>query len=158
MKWYNTFRRGNGTYTTMEWSAQQMLDFTILKYAVIAIVSSFLSVLVSGLCLLYRLWDYDTDDKSPSFIGIVSSLYFLIDYYNGWIVSFILWIFNSESTMRNLVQLNAVCLITHVLVLIFGDTIYFNTQGEPAVKKRILLAFTAICLIVSYLITIPFVR
>ena len=95
MQFFNTFKRRNGSYSTVEFSAQEMLNFDILRLGFIAVLFSFLSVLLSGACLLYRLWDYDTDDKSPSFIGIVTATYFLIDYHKAWLVSFILGIFNA---------------------------------------------------------------
>ncbi len=148
MKYFNTFKRGNGSYVTQEWTADEMFNFEFIKCCVIAIFFSFISVIVSAICLFVRLWDYEEDEKGPSYVGIISAGYFLIDYWRGWIVTWIIRLFEDAATIKIMVILNATMLISHLILLIFGDTIYFNTNERT--RYTTLIYYMVITVFCSY--------
>ena len=151
MRFFETFKRKNGNYVTQEWSGEEMLNYDILKLAFMLVIGSILTVLSSAVCLFVKLYDYEENQKAPSIFGIIFSLYFLIDYKQGWIVSFILRFFEDENWMRFIFACNLSLLITHILLLIFGDTIFYKNKGEGTAMLVIwtLVAFT-ITLICAY--------
>lgn len=157
MKWYNSFKRSDGTYTTQEWSAEDMVNYDIMSLVVICVVGSILTVLSSAVCLIARLYDYEENEKAPSFWGIFFALYFIIDYWRGWAVTFILGIFEDAATIKIIALWNLAMLITHILLLIFGDTIYFNIKAERD-RKSILVIFTILALGISYLIATSIIK
>ena len=153
MRWYNSFKRSDGSYTTQEWSAEDMVNYDIMSLVVICIVGSILTVLSSTVCLIARLYDYEENEKAPSFWGIFFALYFIIDYTNGWPVTFILNMIEDAATIKLIAVCNIAVLITHILLLVFGDTIYFNIKVESN-RKSSLIVFTVFALIASYIVAI----
>ena len=151
MKFYNTFKRRNGNYVTQEWSAEEMFNYDLLTFVFILIIGCILTVLSSAVCLFVKLYDYEEDQKAPSIWGIIFSLYFIIDYWRGWLVTFILKLFENAGTMKFMLMVNIALLITHVLLLIFGDTVFYNVEGESE-RKYTIIIYTVITLGISYFI------
>ncbi len=149
MRFYNTFARSNNNFVTQEWSADEMFSFEFIKYCIYGVLLSFISAIASAVCLIARLWDYDEDEKVPSFVGIITALYFLIDYSRGWIVTWILAIVEDAATIKTMAVWNLAMLITHILVLIFGDTIYFNVENEAS-RKPTLVCCVIFIIVIAY--------
>lgn len=147
-KFYNSFKRNDGGWETQEWSASEMFDYYFIKYILIGVALSFLSAVVSGILLLVRLFDYDNDEKAPTFIGIGTSLYFVIDYANGWIISWVIKSLNYASELRLMAIWNLTMLLTHVFILVLGDTIYFNAKETE--RKRTLFIYTGFVVVILY--------
>ena len=149
MKFYNTFKRKDGNYVTQEWSGEDVFNYDILQLCFILIIGSLLSVLSSTVCLIVKLYDYEEDQKAPSIFGIIFSGYFVLDYYLGWPISFILKLIEPTNTVMTMVNYNASILIVHILLLIFGDTIYYNTNTN---KRQTLIFTTIVTAIITYFI------
>ncbi len=152
MRFYNTFKRGNGDLITQEWSAKEVFDYDLLKFCFIAAVGSILVVLASGICLLARIWDYEEDEKQPSFYGIAFAFYFMLDYHFGWFLTFILKMFEDAHALKLMATCNLALLLTHILLLIFGDTLFFNIEDEEA-RKPVLVIYTIVTLVLTYLVS-----
>jgi hypothetical protein len=151
MKWIRTFKKGDG-FISQEWSADEMFTFDMLKYLVLGVFISILSALASGLCLLVRLYDYEEGELAPNMVGIGVGLYFVIDYCLKWPVTFILRLFEDDPTMKFMAACNLSILITHVLLVLFGDSIYFG-EADESIRKPKLIIITAITLGVSYFLS-----
>lgn len=147
LKFFNTFKRGDG-FVTQEWTATEMFDYELIKYVFIGVLVSFVSVILSGVLLVIRLFDYNNDEKAPSFIGIGASLYFLIDYYNGWFVTWLMKMLGYGYNLKAMAIWNLTMLLAHILLLVIGDTIYFNTE-EPQRQKTIFI-YAGFAVVVLY--------
>jgi|ERR1035437_10069604 hypothetical protein len=147
MQYFNTFKRGDGL-VTQEWTADEMFNFEFVKYVIFGVLISFLSVIASSICLVVRLFDYDNDEKAPSFVGIVTSLYFLIDYVNGWFVTWLMKILGYGYNLKLFACVNLTMLLVHVFILVLGDTIYFN--AEESIRKRSLIIYTGFAIVIAY--------
>jgi hypothetical protein len=155
MKFYNTFNRGGGRYTTQEWSAEEMFNFDLLSLCFILAIGCILSFLASAISLIVRLWGWEHDEKLTSVWGIAFATYFIFDYCKGWFVTSVLRMFEDKPTMESMLAFNISLLITHVVLLIFGDTVYFNSKEES--RKITLTIVTAVFLGITYLITKSFI-
>jgi len=151
MKFYNTFKRNNGNYVTQEWSGDDVFTYDILQFCFLTIFGSLLSVISSTICLFVRLYDYEEDQKAPSIFGVIFSLYFVLDYCFGWPITFILKLFESQTIINNMFAWNVGMLLTHIVLLIFGDTIYYNTKKD---RKAILTIAIIFVFIISYFISL----
>ena len=153
MKFYNSFKRSNGSIQTQEFSAEEMLNFQIFKLAMFLIVGSLFAVLVSPITLIFRLFNYDKDEKLPSLIGIVSSLYLMVDYSTNFIVITVLRVVEQgdEKVISTIMACNLVFLIAHVFVLIFGDTIYFNAKEKQKGLGNLLI-YLSVCMVLSFVL------
>lgn len=151
MKFYNTFKRNNGNYVTQEWSGEDVFNYDIIQFFFITLIGSLLSVISSAICLIVKLYDYEEDQKAPSIFGIIFSLYFVLDYYFGWVITFLLKLIESDVIVANMCAWNIAMLITHVLLLIFGDTIYYNTKIN---RKRVLVTSVILITSITYIISL----
>ena len=95
-----------------------------------------------------------TMKKTPSFIGIVVSLYLLIDHANDWLITTILRVveLGDEKTINTIMVFNLMFLITHIVLIIFGDTIYFNVK-DTSIRKQTLIIYTVFCLGASFIVS-----
>ena len=157
MKYYNTFKRSNGSYVTQEWSAQEMMDYDILAFVFKLFIGALLSSMASAFCLVARLWDYEEDEKQPSLFGILCALYFIIDYHNQWVIYTILTLIEDAHTIKVMATWNTALLPTHILLLIFGDTLFFNLKNGLNDKKFLLSLACGVTLAISYFIATYFV-
>lgn len=151
MKFYNTFKRSNGRYTTQEWSAEEMFNYDIMKFCIIAVLGTLLSVLTSGICLLIRLYEYEENEKAPNIWGGIVALYLLIDYWRGWFITFVLNIIEDTETIKLMMVCNFAILITHILILIFGDTVFYNIEEEVE-RKYTLVIYSVVSLVLFYFV------
>ncbi len=154
MKYFNSWKRGDG-FVTQEWTADEMFNFEFIKYIIFGVLISFLSVIASAICLVVRIFDYDNDEKAPSYIGIATSLYFLIDYANGWFITWLIKMLGYGYNLKIMATFNLTMLLIHVFILILGDTIYFN--AVESVRKRNLIIYTGFAVIIFYNISKYFI-
>lgn len=153
MKFYNTWKRGDG-YVTQEWSASEVFDFYFIKYIILGILLSFASAIISAIMLVIRLFGYDDDTKAPSYIGVGTSLYFLIDYANGWVISWVFKALNYATELKIMACWNLTFLLVHIFILVLGDTIYFNS--DEAIRKRNLFIYTGFAIWILHTISKSF--
>ena len=120
MKFINTFRQRDGSYQSTEWTANEVFNLGFIKCVFIGVALSFLSIIASAICLFTRLWDYEENEKQPSFVGIITAFYFICDYSFGWFVTWLIEMCGYGYNLSNMVCLNVALLITHILLLVFG--------------------------------------
>lgn len=156
MKFYNTFKRGDGSYRTTEFSAAEMLNVDILTFLVVGGLATILSCFVSGLLVLVTLHDFEDERAKPSIWGALISIYFLVDMANHWIM----WIFmrliysvsgEAEYWVTWFTHMNISFLITHLALIILGGTIYFNGDTDSA-KSRLVIVTIGICLVTFFIL------
>lgn len=117
MEFFKTYKTG-GSFTTMKFSDAEFLNYNITMWLLGLAFSIILSVFISPILMVLRIVSNDEDDSWVfSFIGILASIYTLIDIHNGWLYSVILRSFNIIDT-ANLSALTLAYLFGHILLLI----------------------------------------
>ena len=158
MKFLNTFKQRDGSYQTTEWKANEVFNLGFVKCIIIGVALGFISIIASAICLVARLWDYEENEKQSSFIGIITALYFICDYWRGWFVTWLIDICGYSYNLGNMVCLNVALLVTHILLLIFGDTFFYGLEDDAETDKNYYLGIMCvISMVVTFLITKIFI-
>ncbi len=134
MKFYNTFKKGDGSYRTYEFSAEEMLNLDIITFLIVGSICALLSTIASAILIFVTLHDYEDEGIKPSIWGGLIGLYFLIDIYNHWLIWIFLRLFESEKWIAIIYNLNIAYFVTHLFLIIFGATVYYNV--EDANKRK----------------------
>lgn len=156
MRFYNTFKKDNGNYSTQEWSSDEEFNYGFIKFIVIGLIVSFVSAIASVICIIARIWDYEENEKKINYIGVFTAMYFIFDIKNGWVINWVLNIFLNPETIKGLFIWNVSLLATHILLLIFGDTVFYNINNEEN-RKPLLFIITLFGLILSFFIVKAFI-
>jgi len=142
MKFYNTFKKGDGSYRTYEFSAEEMLNLDIITFVIVGSICALLSTIASAVLIIVTLHDYEREGIKPSIWGSFIGLYFLIDMYNHWILWIFLRILEGEYWLNIFYNLNIAYFVTHLFLVIFGATVYYNVE-DPSQRKTKLVMATA---------------
>lgn len=148
-KFYKSWNSSDGSVTTQEWTMDELFSYHMIRWFIIGILVSFLSVIVSGACLLIRLVDYEEGERQPNWVGVFTSLYFLIDCSFGWIVHWFLMLFASQGDMNIMIKANVGTLLANLVVLTIGDRLYDRVEGN----KLQMLCYLIFAVGVGYNIT-----
>ena len=80
--------------------------------------------IISPFILILTILNFNGQKTILNLIGLVLGSYFLYDAYSGWLVTNFLRILLSENIMNILIYLNAISVVLHAVLLIFGGVIY----------------------------------
>lgn len=133
-------------YSLDSWVNLGLLGFCIALLFFIVGAPIISSVLVLLFCV-----DIDQYEKphSLNIVGILLSVYLLIDIYKGWVMSFLFsFIFDSQD-IEKIIYINCASIFTNLFVLIFADTI-FNLSGK---SNFISFIYISAILFISYQIS-----
>jgi hypothetical protein len=136
MKFYNTFKSFGG-YTTVEWSSDEMFNYQMIIGLIFAYILSILSIIASGICIFLTLADIERQGVKTSIYGALMSGYYLLDVYNDWILNSILKLFLSDQWYHISLNLNIIYFVTHIFLLLFSATIYYNTSIASQRKTKL---------------------
>jgi len=131
-RWFKSYQGRDGSWTTREWSSEEMMNFQLFQFVVGVIIAALVSSFISVVCHMIRLSELKKTENEITFgvFGALTSLYFLIDYSNGWWASSIVGYFNECGGIKTFVALNWAMLIVNLVFLFFGARIY-DTYKMP---------------------------
>lgn len=113
-------------YTLEAWGNLGCLGICILLFIFTTVLPAVSAILALLFCI-----DIDRSDRphSLNIIGILLSIYLLIDIHNDWVISFLFNVVFSPNEMERVIHINHASILTNILVLIFSDLI-FNLSGK----------------------------
>lgn len=155
MKFYNTFKKGDGSYRTYEFSAQEMLNLDIITFLVVGSICAFLSTIASAILIIVTVNDFEREGVKPSIWGSLIGIYWLVDIYNHWVIWIFLRLFESEKWISIFTNFNVAYLITHLYLVILGTTVFYNVPN-PDERKPILVIATIGVFVGSILLAFAF--
>ena len=143
-------RNRDGSYTHSEvytyenWTNIQFMG-AVMVIAFIIMIAPFASLI---LFIMY-LFGNAFNDRGYAYIAIIISLYFVIDFFNGWILNSIITVFSEKESEAIYVSLNMSVLCSSVLTLIFAKEAETGFEFRINLNKLfigILIAFACFCI------------
>jgi len=118
--------KDGNTITTEVYTLEAYSNGRILVYIGIAVGACLAAPIASSILLIFYCIDRNVDPQPLPFnlCGFLISLYFLFDFYHGWLVSAIVSAFSSPTEMKDSVYVNAALMIVHFICLAYGNGIY----------------------------------
>lgn len=107
-----------------EWSFDTRAGVELMGSLVNLFTVILFAQIISPFILVFIILGYNGRFSIYNLIGLIVGSYFLIDAYNGWIITTILKIFLSEGVMNVLIYLNAIAVILHAFILVFGPLMH----------------------------------
>jgi hypothetical protein len=139
---------GDGGFFSEIYSLETWANLGILGFCIALFFLTAISPLISSLLALLFCLDIDSDDKpiQLNIIGIILSVYLLVDINKEWVMSFLYnFVFNPQE-FQNVIHINCASIFTNVLLLIFPNLIY-NLAFK---NKFICFLYVAIILLITY--------
>jgi len=143
-------RNRDGSYTHSEvytyenWTNIQFVG-AVMVVAFIIMIAPFASLILFGMYLFGNAFN----DKGYAYIAIIISLYFVIDFFNGWLLNSIITIFSGKESEAIYVSLNLSVLCSSVLTLFFAKEAEDGFEFRINLNKLfigILIAFVSFCI------------
>ena len=143
-------RNRDGSYTHSEvytyenWTNIQFMG-AVMVIAFVIMIAPFASLI---LFIMY-LFGNAFNDRGYAYIAIIISLYFVIDFFNGWILNSIITVFSEKESEAIYVSLNMSVLCSSVLTLIFAKEVETGFEFRINLNKLfigILIAFACFCI------------
>jgi hypothetical protein len=151
----NVFKTKNpdGSVTTTEqWDFSTIAGLEIAQGIAILLAAIVIGSVIAPILLLVCLANFNVNRKIPHIIGVLTSLYFVLDCYFGWIGVVLLSFGLSETNLNYLIAINVASGLAHISLLFFGTNIY-----EYAIKvKKIKEQYQRICSIILIVSLIGF--
>jgi hypothetical protein len=155
-RFINTFKNKDGSSTSIFLTADEMFNINLVEFLIKLVIFCLLSTIASVSLIFVRLYDYEENEKSPNFWGIIIAVYLACDYHYHLVMHFLFSIFTSWDLIF-MARFNSAVLITHIVFLIFADTYFYNSQELDRTKKINLTWMVLACLFVSYNISKLFI-
>ena len=132
-------------YTLEAWGNLGCLGICISLFIFTAVLPAVSSILALLFCI-----DIDRSDRphSLNIIGILLSIYLLIDIHNDWLISFLFKIVFEPNEIKDIIYVNCASILVNILILFFSDSIY-ELAGK---NKFISCLYIAISIFLIYLI------
>lgn len=129
-------RADGSKFTVNEWDANSIGNLGGSGLVSILVSALFLAI-ASPLSLIVAVFTYNGRLGISNIIGLVASIYFLIDMNHAWIFSDMIHVFMTESQVAFMVSLNIASLVAHVSLFIL--TIAFGNHFNVAPRMWVLL-------------------
>jgi hypothetical protein len=137
MEFYKIWRGWGGTIGVNRLTLGDLIMNNLLVVAIyLILLALFVVVLPTFMLGIYVLWLLSTDMEggveSPNMaqrqviliMGIISSVYFMVDFHNGWIAYKVLGSMTYKETMDGIAIYNLSIGILSTVLFLFGHTIY----------------------------------
>ena len=129
-------RADGSKYTVKEWDANSIGNLGGTGIASILVSALFLAI-ASPISLAIAVFTYNGRVGISNIIGLLASIYFLIDMNHAWIFSDMIHVFMTESQAAFMVTLNIASLVAHVSLLVL--TVAFGNHFNVAPRMWVLL-------------------
>jgi hypothetical protein len=143
MKYYSTYKSLTGGYTTVEWTAEEYMNYQMFFMLILAYIFAIFSVVASGFLILLTIFDCDKAGIKPSVWGAIMSGVILIDNHYGFVLTAIQRIFLGDEMYILTHTLNLTYFVVHLFLIFLGPTLYHNVSGESN-KKPMLFVYTMV--------------
>lgn len=134
-------------YTLREWDANSIGNLDGNGITSILASALFL-VIASPISLLIAVFTYNGRLGMANLIGLVASIYFLIDVNHGWIFCDMIHVFMSQSQVAFMVSLNIASLMAHVSLFVL--TLAFGTHFNVAPRMWVLLGAIVAMFVIGF--------
>jgi hypothetical protein len=121
--------------TTEVYTTQGYISSKMWLYFGIAILVCVIAPVASSILLVFYCIDRNADPQPIPFnlYGFLISLYFLVDFYNGWLLTtFVSSILGSDTEMKISVYANAATLVINFVCLLNGERIYESVDRSKS--------------------------
>ena len=81
MKYYSTYKSLTGGYTTVEWTAEEYMNYQLIFMLIISYILAIISVVAAGFLIFLTIFDADKEGIKPSIWGLMISGGILLDNY-----------------------------------------------------------------------------
>ena len=107
-----------------EWNYDTRAGYELAGGFINLFSAVFFIQIISPFILILTILNFNGQKTILNLIGLALGSYFLYDAYNGWLVTNFLRILLSENIMNILIYLNAISVVLHAVLLLFGGVIY----------------------------------
>lgn len=156
MKYYKSEKSNTGGFLTTEWTANEMFGANMIEFIIRLAIFAGLSLIASFGLLIVRLYDYEENEKGSSIWGIIISSYFIVDMHYHLVLHFLFTIFTSLD-IPFWSRINISILVAHVLLLVFGDTIFYGIDEDDRSRKIYMGLMLIGSIILSYMVAWIFI-
>ncbi len=156
MKYYDSFKRKDGSYRTIEFSAQEMADANFVALIFMISVCVLFSTFAAGILILLTLYQFEESNAKPSIWGGLISFYFLFDMGKQWVIWFFLnLIYGNDAEgkywVKMFTDLNIGYFVTCVFLVFLGSTVFYNSKDNATGKTQLVIATLAVFLITFFI-------
>jgi hypothetical protein len=143
MKYYSTYKSLTGGYTTVEWTAEEYMNYQLVFIAIASYVLALFSVVAAGFLIFLTILDVEKEGIKPSVWGLMISGAILLDNYFDFILTGIQRIFLGDEMYTITHTLNLTYFVVHLFLIFLGPTLYHNVRDKSS-KKPMLFMYTLI--------------
>ena len=142
MKYYSTYKSLGG-YTTVEWTAEEYMNYQIVIMIIMSYILAVFSVIAAGLLIFLTIIDAEKEGIKPSIWGAMISGIILLDNHYGFILTAAQRIFLGDEMYTLTHTLNLTYFIVHLFLIFLGPSLYHNVKEETS-KKPMLFIYTLV--------------
>lgn len=137
MKFYNSFKNLDGSFTTYEFSESEMGNYNVIMLFIGIIAVLLISIVISPILLLVCIFGFYDDGPKASVIGLIISIYYMLDMINHWFIASFLPFLIGDFWFKSCLVFNYGYIACHLFTIIFGATFVYNFPPDKD-KKEIL--------------------
>lgn len=139
----STYGNDGSKHTSFVYSLESWATLNLFSiFAVIAFMLTFIPV-ASAIFLLFYLLRIHVRPlpNSHNLFGALASLYLLIDYHNGWVMSSLIGCFFSHQYQYLMLYANLALFFTNTILLFLGTTILGDSKSKIASILAVFILF-----------------
>jgi len=139
----STYGNDGSKHTSFVYSLESWATLNLFSiFSVVAFILTFIPIASVIFFFFYLLRIHVRPlPNSHNLFGALASLYLLIDYHNGWVMSRLIGCFFSHQYQYLILYANLALLFTHTILLFLGTTILGSTRSRVASMIAVLVLF-----------------
>lgn len=126
-----------------EWDFSTLAQIELVSFIVTMLMVIVLSAFIPITLLVLTVVFFNGRFALANIVGLIGGIYFLYDCSHGWLTLLTLSMFFEESTISLLYGLNLGAVIGHIIIILFGGTL-FNCVNQNKTNFGVIISFALI--------------
>lgn len=124
MSFLKSYRQKNGDFITIQWTLGEYALAKLLGLAALLYFLGIVALIIPILWLFIYFTSIEEQRPAANIIGIVASVYMLVDYHIGLMNWSLLIPFFGEEVFKKIIYFIFGLMIAHIVLLFFGRRLY----------------------------------